>query len=135
MSTLKEFVLERILEDETAAQRAIDAYPRSYRWSISGSAGGAPRYAHEDPWRVLSGCVAKRLIVRAHSVASPTLGVVGRAGTRPPQCCPTCGEGDDQIQSNGPCYTLRVLALHWVDHPDYRNEWRPEWLRPALERL
>lgn len=130
MSSLREFLLERILEDESAAQHAIDSYPPAHRWSASDDAT-APQYAHDDPWRMLSGCVAKRLLVAAHRDVGPTLEVVG--GHPHAQACSTCGPYDEQ-DVDGPCYTLRVLGLHWVDHPSYRSEWRPDWLRCAVGR-
>ncbi len=39
--------------------------------------------------------------------------------------CRHCGvDGQDYI-ADGPCSTLRLLALPYSDHPDYREEWRP----------
>jgi hypothetical protein len=35
--------------------------------------------------------------------------------------CTVCHNiGDD-----GPCNTLRLLALRYADHPDYREKWTP----------
>jgi hypothetical protein len=133
MSGLREFLLERILEDESAAQRAIDSYPPAHRWSESGAAVPHPHYAHDDPWRVLSGCVAKRLMIAAHRDVGPTLEVASSDRPAGSYACSTCGPYDEQ-GGRGPCYTLRVLALHWVDHPGYRNEWRPERLRCVAGR-
>jgi hypothetical protein len=33
--------------------------------------------------------------------------------------CSTCGDVP------WPCDTVRLLAIVFADHPDYRNEWRP----------
>ncbi|MFF7130415.1 DUF6221 family protein [Streptomyces sp. NPDC008240] len=40
--------------------------------------------------------------------------------------CTTCHVEDGVIESSGqPCETLRLLALPYVNHPDYREEWKP----------
>lgn len=109
MSALRTFVLARIHDDEAAAQSMIDSQPAGHRWGVT-APDGTHVPAQWDPWRVLTGCMAKRLILAAH-----------RDG-----CCV-----EDRRSRDGACYTLRVLALHWVDHPDYRQEWRPEPLKSA----
>ena len=50
---------------------------------------------------------AKRRIVELHHTA-------GRSGL--------CDECHSKVW---PCPTLRLLALPYADHPDYREEWRP----------
>lgn len=133
MSALREFVLERIVDDESAAQRLIDGYPAGYRWCESGP-GASPYPNQSNPWRTLSGCVAKRLIVSAHRQVDPRLDRRARLGVAlKTRACTTCGPTDTS-GSEWACYTLRVLALHWVDHPDYRGEWRPELLGCAMVR-
>jgi hypothetical protein len=47
--------------------------------------------------------------------------------------CSTCGQYDEYA-IEWPCYTLRVLALDWVDHPAYRQEWRPQRLSSGVGR-
>jgi hypothetical protein len=47
--------------------------------------------------------------------------------------CSTCGQYDEYA-IEWPCYTLRVLALDWVDHPAYRPEWRPQRLSSGVGR-
>ena len=59
-----------------------------------------------DPAFVLAECEAKRQIVKEHLEAGETW-------------CPSC---DGQTQ---PCKTLRLLALPYADHPDYRQDWKP----------
>jgi hypothetical protein len=61
--------------------------------------------ARHDPARVLAEVAAKRQIVELHFLRSS-----GRL----------CNEDDDLW----PCETLRLLARPYVDHPDYRHEWR-----------
>jgi len=66
--------------------------------------------ARHDPARVLAECEAKRRIVGLHE--------------RRPDW-PDCQEcGDRDYQKPWPCSTLRLLALPYSDHPDYRPEWR-----------
>ena len=38
-------------------------------------------------------------------------------------CVATFSWGSEVV--SGPCATLRLLALPYADHPDYREEWRP----------
>jgi hypothetical protein len=74
--------------------------------------------ARWDPARVLAECEAKRRIVAIHARD------YGHE-------CP--GEGEDPIMipagwygSDGcrDCDVLRLLALPYASHPDYREEWR-----------
>jgi hypothetical protein len=132
-NTLREFLLERILEEETLAQAAIDVHAPGHVWAESAD----PDSAHLNrwnPWRVLSSCVAKRLIIAAHRDVGP--GLDRRADpdrALKPHACSTCGQYDEYA-IEWPCYTLRVLALDWVDHPAYRTEWRPQRLSSGVGR-
>jgi len=133
METLREFLLARIGEDEALAQRAIDAHSAQHRWT-EGDLPDGRHFAHWDPWRVLSGCVAKRLIIAAHRDVGP--GLDRRADpdrALKAHACSTCGQYDE-FAIAWPCYTLRVLALDWVEHPDYRHEWRPQRLSSGVGR-
>jgi hypothetical protein len=133
MGTLRDFLLARILEEETLAQAAIDAHPDDHAWSASADADGE-HFARWNPWRVLSSCVAKRLIIAAHRDVGP--GLDRRAEpdrALKVHACSTCGQYDEYA-IDWPCYTLRVLALDWVEHPDYRVEWRPQRLSAGVGR-
>jgi hypothetical protein len=133
MGNLREFLLERILDEETLAQAAIDAHPNGYEWEATDDADEA-HFARWNPWRVLSSCVAKRLIVAAHRDVGA--GVDRRAEADhvlKPHACSTCGQYDEYA-IEWPCYTLKVLALDWVDHPEYRQEWRPQRLSSGVGR-
>lgn len=133
MITLKDFLLERIAEDEDFAQRAIDGHEPGFRWSPLDTVDG-PHIAHWSPWRVLSGCVAKRLIIAAHRDVGPGVDKLSDPdGALKAHVCSTCGQYDEYA-IDWPCYTLRVLALDWVEHPDYRNEWRPQRLSAEVGR-
>jgi hypothetical protein len=133
MGTLRDFLLARILEEETAAQAAIDAHPDDHAWNTSLDADG-DHFARWNPWRVLSSCVAKRLIIAAHRDVGP--GLDRRAEpdrALKVHACSTCGQYDEYA-IDWPCYTLRVLALDWVEHPEYRVEWRPQRLSAGVGR-
>ena len=133
MDTLREFLLERILEEETLAQAAIDAHPTGHEWEATDDEDGA-HFARWNPWRVLSSSVAKRLIIAAHRDVGA--GVDRRAEgdqVLKAHACSTCGQYDEYA-IEWPCYTLKVLALDWVDHPSYRQEWRPQRLSSGVGR-
>ena len=135
---LVEFLLARIAEDESVAQEAspgpwrVDneryaeyvsdkdglAVISGGRWgdeaSVFTDTDDALHLVRWHPARVLAECEAKRRIVGEHH----------RSGVS----CPTCSLGDEDgevVYWRDPCPTLRLLALPYADHPDYRQEWRP----------
>jgi len=118
---IRDFLLARIREDEVLAESMIDRH---------GDSGFAWAADHEDdaryldrwgPWRVLALCVMRRQLVRTHGDSVVEIeDPVGGKGTRL-----VCGEcGPTGYPEPWPCQTLRVLALDWVSHPEYRPEWR-----------
>ena len=113
--TLTDFLLARIAEDEAVAERL--------RHKSAGDPWGwQPRQletcdkARVDypPARVLAECEAKRRIVEMHG---------GFHECEDGNQHGPGGEGSDEFTQ--PCPTLRLLALPYADHPDYREEWRP----------
>lgn len=99
---LVEFLLARIAEDEAMSQAAVRWSEGASQWSDAGE----PDWQHIarwDPARVLVECDAKRRIVELH----------------PEHGWSHC-EGESL-----PCPTLRLLALPYAEHPDYREEWKP----------
>lgn len=71
---------------------------------------------------------AKRRIIERHAIKE-------RLPPGAPPICSECGGSDWKPESPGvefpfpwvmpwPCPTLRLLALPYDDHPDYREEWR-----------
>lgn len=71
-----------------------------------------------NPGRVLAECDAKRRIVEHHArVADPE-------GDDLADLCAVCDANGPEAQG-WPCDTLRLLALPYADHPEYREEWRP----------
>jgi hypothetical protein len=134
MDGLREFLLARIQEEEELAQRAIDAHHAGFRWEHEEDDEDGPHFAHWNPWRVLSGCVAKRLLIAAHRDVGA--GLDRRAEPEralKAHACSTCGQYDEYA-IEWPCYTLRVAALEWVGHEDYRQEWRPQRLSSGVGR-
>jgi hypothetical protein len=134
MDGLRDFLLERISEEEALAQAAIDAHSPGHAWE-SADHPDAAHFAHWNPWRVLASCVAKRLVIAAHRDVGA--GVDRKAEPEyvlKAHACSTCGQYDEYA-IEWPCYTLRTLALEWVDHPAYRPEWRPQRLSSGVGRV
>jgi hypothetical protein len=138
--TLTEFLLARIGEDEDDARAAVDDDPNWLHLGdgriIQGDAGfsvssgwlelphryeAGDHITRHDPARVLAECEAKRRIVElAFSHAAKIDGEWG--------CCHSVqgirdGLCDEQRPDDLPL--LRLLALPYADHPDYRDEWKP----------
>lgn len=85
--------------------------------------------ARHDPARVLAEVEAKRRIIAEHYAALLD-------GSNPIQACRQCSDrrpdSDPLSHSDrwlrlepAPCLTVRLLALQYAGHADYRKEWRP----------
>lgn len=74
--------------------------------------------ARHDPARVLAEVNAKRRIIDLHE---PDEFERDR--------CKSCRRDESgwegSVPAEWPCATLRLLALPYADHADYREEWRP----------
>jgi len=126
MSDLTEFLSARIAEDEAVARAAHEGpwereddqvrmalipatsqtRVRANEWLCDSiSDADAEHIARYDPPRVLAECEAKRRIVEAAADYSPEL-----------------EHGDNGEWAFG--IVLRLLALPYVEHPDFREEWR-----------
>ena len=77
---------------------------------LRGFRDGAP-----GPARVLAECEAKRRIVARYGV------------------CSQCYDEGNRIETRVLEWASRLIALPYVDNPEYRDEWRPE--RSALEHV
>jgi hypothetical protein len=123
MDELVEFLRARLDEEAAAAREASGRWRRAGINSVEDSDGRlviygdgsaptsaeAEHIASHDPARVLADVEAKRRIVAELEHADPyDMDYWGGRG------------GYDRAQT-----TLRLLALPYVDHPDYRQEWRP----------
>lgn len=136
---LTEFLLARLDEDERLAgeqdlERVGDPYSDgsgianrdgfpSYPW---GSEGTELQFmaGPGHPSRVLAEVAARRRIVEMHTPK-------GRTGLH---LCPVCVSWEMWLSQepggalpldDAPCDTLRLLALPYAEHPDYRQEWKP----------
>lgn len=115
MRELTEFLLARVAEDEMAVRTRDKSAPIHYVGCVyyNNDIGEfCPCDCDEDgeaTRRQLAECEAKRRIVEEH----PQFVSEGMS------YCETCE------RSTSPCNTLRLLALPYADHPDYREEWRP----------
>jgi hypothetical protein len=131
MNALNQFLGGRINEDEVTAQHAIDGHDFGFDWGGVTTADGR-QAARWNPWRVLSSCVGKRLILAAHHDVGP--GTDRRPGEQDvilAHTCSSCGQVDEHAIA-WPCDTVRFLALDWAEHVDYRSEWRPPRRHPCV---
>ena len=133
--TLAAFLLARIAEDEADAPRIHD-YDCPHLAGIQFYGPDEPEAERGcgRPARVLAECAAKRRIVELHKIEVAAFraygGEEGVTFVEPDSfedittrrwMCSTCHNiGDD-----GPCSTLRLLALPYANHPDYDDSWRP----------
>ena len=103
VATLTDFLLARIAEDEAEGARAETGPPRSYEQD------GDPIVEYQISWtiqpRLLVEARVKRELLALHSQY----------------------DLDESGEPHGreDCTTLRLLALPYASHPDYRDEWRP----------
>lgn len=122
MTDLVEFLLARIAEDEAsvgypntraAARYEPSPYSLPHMRERARDAGGAFTSASGSAAiRVLAECEAKRrIIAQARPVTRDSTGVYPRDVT--------------YVYDVGVPWVLKLLALPFVDHPDYREEWKP----------
>jgi hypothetical protein len=74
---------------------------------------GAAHIRRHDPARVLAEVDAKRRIICDHTAMRPGW-------------CNTCDVPGDYRGNVHGCQTLRLLALSYRDHSDFRPEWTPD---------
>lgn len=134
MITIQQFLLDRIGEEEEEVHRPL--------WWPWGS-----YLPHWSPRRVEVDCDARRRIVEEHSNSYRPRDALHRKN-RPievEQRWMGSGEGEVRVtfpdgvtkmfswpeyaelylEPSPPSRTLRLLALPYADHPDYRKEWTP----------
>lgn len=116
MTTITEFLLARIAEDERVARETqawLNPSTTMHGWMGDGTDeldGFVERFT---PARVLAECEAQRRIVDIHydsPVDDDEYGWIHLCGACSPEAWP--------------CATLRALASVYADHEDYREEWR-----------
>ena len=114
MTDLVEFLGARLDEDDEVARatrKNEQRVPGTDRWFASHSNA----ITSMAPHRAVAEVKAKRRLLDLHEPAETEYidGDVCMA-------CTAVGDGPHY-----PCLTLRLLALPYTDHPDYREEWRP----------
>jgi uncharacterized protein DUF6221 len=136
MNDLMQFLRDRLAEDEHAARAATWDEWDSAHWTARPPQAAYERYtvadhlddgvvvvtpenaeadgvgqhiARHDPARVLRDVEATRRILGEHDTEG------WKIGDRVRDC----------QWNKRPCTTLRLLALPYSDHPDYRDDWRP----------
>lgn len=117
MSDLADFLLQRIAEDEAAAQTALDDATVTELTPNGEEVEWVPRVTWGPIARVLAECAAKRRIVEDHP-RDDTL-----------DYCATCFSGDfnslgEREFEEFPCPALRALVSVYAGHPEFREEWR-----------
>jgi hypothetical protein len=111
--TLTEFLLARIVDDEEHAGYLEACDCRSW-WLGKDHAAGCPELVRAQ-------CRALREVVQLHETIRAAY--PGTSVESAP-CCRVCSAGGE-YPGDFPCETLRILAVPYADHPDWREEWRP----------
>ncbi len=109
MSDLSSFLLQRIAEDEAAARAVQGSEP----WA-TGQGSDTRQY-----WmlRVLADCEAnRRIIEQCQEWLSYDAGQIWDWADR---------GSDLALARDAARRLLKLLALRYADHPDYREEWKP----------
>ncbi len=81
----------------------------------------AGHIARHDPARVLREVAAKRRIMELHQEGLSNDFPMGVEPAEGDILCMTCD--DRALKQYYPCPTLRLLALPYADHADYRADW------------
>ncbi|MFI0262531.1 DUF6221 family protein [Streptomyces sp. NPDC017056] len=116
---LAQFLRERVAEDLDGAAHAATA-----GWCDEEVDVSSPVERHvlrHDPARVLVEAGAKKRIIEEHAPSRPEH---LRRTERGCQTCCTAQAWDAEADESN-CLTLRLFARPYVDHPDFREEWRP----------
>lgn len=87
---------------------------------------GAEHIARHDPARVLREVEAKRRIVHAHGRDHECISLTGSGEHSAVDGKPWELWEPASTEDHGPCLVVRLLALPYADHLDYRDEWRPD---------
>ncbi|MDG3012474.1 hypothetical protein G4X40_20245 [Rhodococcus sp. D2-41] len=126
MPNIVEFILARLQEDEDAATAAaqwiasgphpnVSWYGRTGDSTAQRFGAAAAHIARHDPARVLREVAAKReLISRTWD---------GKCTGHPGPWIHHDDYGPGYCMEPDECSTFHVLAMSYVDHPDYRAEW------------
>ncbi|WP_326768654.1 DUF6221 family protein [Streptomyces sp. NBC_01591] len=153
MDDLLQFLRDRLNEDEQTARSVEDrSAPWNGQWVADGhdtartfnghmlfyghtgplKPGLVDHVVRHDPARVLREVEAKRRAVELHGIVHREIGWLESGGEEYSETpvCGLCVPKHSHYQRRedvpeGPCLTVRLLALPYADHPDYRDAWRP----------
>ena len=103
MSTITDFILARVAEDERAAHYAMTRDPLNDRDTEGWWIGHYQHYTRHDPARVVAQCEAIRRVVLS---------------------CSEMQMSGVEMAAYLATQTIRTLALAHADHPDFREDWR-----------
>jgi hypothetical protein len=119
------FLKARLDEDEQAARAAVGFDYGVREWADDGDPVNV-HIARHDPARVLREVEAKRRMLEAHSRPHHCAHLTGRGASSVVDGKPWVFYEEAHTQDTGDiCDVLRLLALPYADHKDYREEWRP----------
>jgi hypothetical protein len=106
---------------ELMQTRYPDAEDPGEHWLVQSDRGGFVLLSEE---RLAADSQARLRVVELHRLGGTyTPGDDLREGF---SYCATCGSGEPyEYPTAWPCETLKLLALPYADHPDYRPEWAP----------
>lgn len=106
MSELADFLLVRLTEDEADASMALGPCDCAME-------GFPLQHGIRCIERFMAECDAKRQIIKLHHQYR--------------NVCSHCVDPRNPPvhRELWPCESMRLLALPYEDHPDYRKEWRP----------
>lgn len=145
---LVEFLRERLAEDEHCAQQAAEQpdYLKGARLIRPGRVGAdGRRFTHDErrvpppeivtrfgPKRVRDELDAKLRILDAHPIVWRDIGWLEDSDENYEElpACGACVPKHKHYKTRaevpeGGCVTLRLLAVPYAGHPDYREEWKP----------
>lgn len=136
MTTLTDFLLARIEEDDAAARDAeLHRSPDRITWEVAPwellvtstpavleQTGGLPLITISTE-RVQAECHAKRRIVSEHELTTDTYSVSSKESHG--YACTLCfGSGPGEpAEDLGACETLLALARVYADHPNFDEDW------------
>jgi hypothetical protein len=75
---------------------------------------------------LLADVAAKRKIIDLHAPVVLRPGAEHGLVDRDRVVCRSCEPERGGLGDAWPCQTLRLLALPWADHPDFKATWRPQ---------
>ena len=127
MTTLTEFLLARIAEDEATAQ--VHVVPNRVATAIAPGVQISHNFGYAVDVATMSANAGRGISVQrdtshllAEVEAKRSIAELHQQDHDEPWCLEGCGMRAGAPEF--PCDTLRTLASIWADHEDFRDEWR-----------